>query len=133
LAEIAVRLADAGAASTGTLVPAPPAPVAATLVPGDLTIATPAVGAGILMVLGRLDIDATFQFSGVVVATGGVRVGSAGDLQVDGAVWLGPDGGPALVVDGTARIVAHDAALVAADALVPLPRLAALHAARDGP
>ena len=134
VAALATRLAAAGAApAVVTLVATAPAPEARTLVASDLAVTGPLAGAGLLVVTGRLDIDAPFHFNGVVVAGGGIRVGTAGNLRVDGAVWLGRPlaGAPALVVDGSARIGARNAAVAMADALFPLPRLAVVRHARD--
>jgi hypothetical protein len=131
LAELASRLRDAGAASGGTLVPAGVPTLALTLVDGDLVAPAAAHGRGILYVDGRLDIPGTFEFSGVVVASGGIRVAVGARLDVAGTVWLGAVG--PLVVEGDARIVASSAALEAADGLLRLPRLARVTGLRDPP
>jgi hypothetical protein len=129
LAELATRARDAGAASGGTLVAAGVPPLALTLVAGDLSVATLGHGRGLLFVDGLLDITGTFQFSGVVVASAGIRVASAGRLDVAGAVWLG--NGATLTIDGEARIAADAAAVEAADGLLALPRRAVVTSLRD--
>src|SRR5262249_50342714 len=89
LLELAARARAAGAVSSGTLVGSGVPPVALTLVDGDLLLAAPAIGAGLLIVEGFLDISDAFTFTGVVAATRGVRVGSGGSLRVEGALWIG--------------------------------------------
>jgi hypothetical protein len=131
LAELAARLRGAGAAPGGTLVPAGAPPLALTLVSGDLVTAASARGRGLLFVDGRLDIGGSFEFNGVVVATGGIRVASGARLDIAGAIWLG--GGAALVVDGAARVAARADELEAADGLLRLPRRALLASLRDPP
>ncbi|MGH7896008.1 MAG: hypothetical protein ACREQL_15155 [Candidatus Binatia bacterium] len=108
--------------------PGPPAPTLQAT-SGDLVIATPGFGAGLLYVEGRLDIRADFSFSGLVVAVGGVRLASGATFAVDGAVWVG--GAPALDLAGSATMRYGLAALEAVDALVPLPRRAAVVGLED--
>lgn len=131
LAELAVRLRDAGAAPSGTLVPAGVAPLALTLVAGDLNLPATARGRGVLFVDGLLDIGGTFEFSGVVVASGGIHVSAGARFDVAGSVWLGA--GATLEVDGDARVAAHADALDAADGLLQLPRPARIAGLRDPP
>src|SRR4029450_9610229 len=69
LPALAARLRDAGAAPGGTLVPAGLPPLALTLVTGDLVIGRTAIGRGLLLIDGSLDIGGSFEFNGVVVAT----------------------------------------------------------------
>jgi hypothetical protein len=131
LAALAARMRDAGAASAGTLVPAGLPPLALTLVTGDLTIGASALGRGLLMVDGRLDIGGSFEFNGVVVATRGIRVAAGARMDVAGAIWLGI--GAALEVAGDVRVTARADALEAADGLLRLPRRAVLAGQRDPP
>jgi hypothetical protein len=131
VAELATRLRAAGAAATGTLVPAGSPPLALTLVTGDLAIASTALGRGLLLVDGLLDITGTFAFNGVVVASAGIRVAAGARLDVAGSIWLGS--GAPLVVDGDARVAARADALDAAEALLRLPRRAILAGQRDPP
>jgi hypothetical protein len=131
IAELVTRMRDAAAASAGTLTPTGTPPLALTLVTGDLVVGSPMAGRGLLVVTGLLDIQGSFQFSGVVVASAGIRVAAAGRLDVAGNVWLGA--GAALVVDGDARVVAQADALDAADGLLRLPRRALLASLRDPP
>jgi len=119
VAELATRLRAAGAAATGTLVPAGSPPLALTLVTGDLAIASTALGRGLLLVDGLLDITGTFAFNGVVVASAGIRVAAGARLDVAGSIWLGS--GASLVVDGDARVAARADALDAAETLLRLP------------
>jgi hypothetical protein len=114
-----------GLTSTG------PAPPALTLAVGDVTLTAPTFGAGVFVVAGVLSIEAPFEFAGVLVAGGGVRVGAAGALRLDGALWLGDDSLQTLLVDGTAALTASDAALAGADAFLPLPRPARIASVRD--
>jgi hypothetical protein len=131
VAELASRMRAAGAASAGTLVPAGSPPLALTLVTGDLVIASAALGRGLLLVDGLLDIAGTFEFNGVVVASAGIRVAAGARLDVAGSIWL--PGGAALAVDGDARVAARADALDAAESLLPLPRRAILASQRDPP
>jgi hypothetical protein len=131
LAELAARMRGAGAASTGTLVAAGSPPLALTLVTGDLAVATTALGRGLLLVDGLLDIAGTFEFNGVVVASAGIRVAAGARLDVAGSIWLGS--GASLVVDGDARVAARADALDAAESLLRLPRRAVLASQRDPP
>src|SRR5262249_33801743 len=128
LAELAARARAAGAAPGGTLV-ATGAPPALPLTAGDLHVTSLGRGRGLLFVDGLLDITGTFEFSGLVVASGGIRVASAARLDVAGEVWLGS--GAAFAIDGEARVAADGAALEAADGLLPLPRRAVLTSMRD--
>jgi hypothetical protein len=129
LTELATRARAAGAAPGGTLVTTGTPPLALTLVTGDLHVASLGRGRGLLFVDGLLDITGTFEFSGVVVASAGIRVASAARLDVAGAVWLG--GGATLAIDGEARVAADRAAVEAADGLLPLPRRAIPTSMRD--
>ncbi|HZP42900.1 MAG TPA: hypothetical protein VFD84_15515 [Candidatus Binatia bacterium] len=108
-----------------------PAPALA-LVDGDLTVTAPLAAAGLLLVRGTLDIADAFEFNGVVIASGGVRVRGGASLSVRGALWVGaPPAGDPLVVDGELRVRRDGAALAAADAQLALPRLAVLLGLRD--
>ena len=130
LAALVARAAAAGALSpAATLTPIPPGVPALTLSAGDLSITGGRYGAGLLVVDGVLSIEAPFVFTGVVAATGGLRVDASGLAQIAGAVWLG--GGDALVVEGSASVAASAAALEAANALLPLPRRAVLASVLD--
>jgi hypothetical protein len=129
LAELARRARAAGALPGGTLVPAGTPPLALTLIPGDLAIDSAASGRGLLLVDGLLDIAGTFEFSGVVVASAGIRVASGARLDVAGAIWLG--NGATLTVEGDAHVAADGAALDAADGLLRLPRRAVVSGMRD--
>jgi hypothetical protein len=132
LADLVVRAGLAGAGPPGAgLLPAPPVPPALMLSAGDLVLAAPSAGAGLLIVDGVLRIEASLTFAGVIAARGGLQVGPAGVLEVAGAVWLGDGGLGALVVDGEARVTASAAAVAAADALLPLPRRVRLAAVQD--
>jgi hypothetical protein len=132
LAALVARLVDAGAPGAEALVEAAgPAPSRA-LVRGNLAIASPAHGAGLLVIDGTLDVDASLSFTGLVVVTGGLRVARGATLAVDGALWLAPGAGPQpFAVDGDAVVRRRDAALAAAGGLLPLPRPAILLGQRD--
>ena len=98
-------------------------------VAGDLPIITALRGAGLLFIDGMLDIRGALDFTGVVVASGGVRIASGASLTVAGAVWTGA---PATFeVDGGVALRADAAAVAIADALVPLPRRAVILGQRD--
>ncbi len=129
LTELATRARAAGAAPGGTLVSAGTPPLALTLISGDLAIDSAASGRGLLFVDGLLDIAGTFEFSGVVVASAGIRVASGARLEIAGAVWLG--NGATLAIDGDAHVAADGAALDAADGLLGLPRRAVVSGMRD--
>jgi hypothetical protein len=131
VAELADRLRAAGAALTGTLVPGGVPPLARTWSPGDLVVAGNARGRGLLLVEGLLDITGAFEFNGVVVASGGIRVAAGARLEVRGVVWLGPDA--TFVGDGDAAVRADGDALESADDLLALPRRALLAGLRDPP
>jgi hypothetical protein len=132
LAALVTRAASAGASTPAVgLVATPPATPAVVLSAGDLTIASPVHGAGVLIVDGVLQIEASLTFTGVVAATGGLRVDGAGLLDVQGALWLGPDSPEALIIEGSASVTASAAALDGADALLPLPRQARIASVRD--
>jgi hypothetical protein len=120
LLDVASRLAAAGSAPVFVPTVGTPLPER-YVVPGDLTIVTAGAGAGLLYVDGRLDIRANCAFSGIVAARGGVGVASGVTFRIAGGVWVGS---PAFDVSGDA-VVRHDrAALDAAEALLPFPRLA---------
>jgi len=131
LAALAARMRDAGAVSGGTLVPAGLPPLALTMVAGDLTVGASALGRGLLLVDGRLDILGSFEFNGVVVVTRGIRVAAGARMDVAGAIWLGIGAG--LDVAGDVRVAARADALDAADGLLRLPRRAVLAGQRDPP
>jgi hypothetical protein len=135
LAEIDARAVAAGAAGGGTFVPSGPAPPVLTRIGADLVVDTPLRGAGLLVVQGRLDILSAFDFTGVVVAAGGVRVVDGASLIVRGALWTGPDdpGVPMLDVAGELSVGASAAAVDLADSLLPLPRRARIAGVSDPP
>lgn len=127
MAALAARVLATPHGDAGTLVTSgAPAPTLA-YVAGDLTVSTPLRGAGLLFIEGTLDIRAALDFTGLVVASGGVRVASGASLTVAGAVWIGPT----LAVDGTVAVRADSAAIAAADAFLPLPRRAVVLGQRD--
>src|SRR5262249_23127719 len=103
-------------------------PLALTLVAGDLGVATLGHGRGLLFVDGLLDITGTFQFSGVVVASAGIRVASAGRL--DGACAVSLRHGAALTIREEAPDAADAAAVGAADGLLALRRRAVVTSLR---
>jgi hypothetical protein len=120
--DVGARLAAAGAAPIFIPAPGSPAP-ARYVVAGDLTVATAGAGAGPPDLDGRLDIQADCAFSGIVVARGGVAVASGVTAHITGGVWAGS---PAFDVSGE-LVVRHDrAAIDAAEAQLPFPRLAAV-------
>ncbi|MCW5890081.1 MAG: hypothetical protein KIT14_05960 [bacterium] len=131
IAALVARAVAAGAVAGAVLVPTPPATPALALVTGDLVVAGPAHGAGLLIVDGRLDITAPFTFIGAVVAADGVRVTHAGSLDIAGALWIGAGSPEPLDVDGTARVTASAAGLAVADAMLPLPRRAVVAGVHD--
>jgi len=133
LAELDARVRAVTPPGTGTLVAEGIPPVALTFAAGDLSVGATAIGAGLLFVAGRLDIEGALAFTGVVVARGGVRVASGGSLFIEGALWLDgrPAGPPALDVAGTLVLRAAAEALDLADGTLPLPRLARIVGIRD--
>ena len=132
LAALVARAAAAGAVSPDTgLTTALPATPRVTLSTGDLVVTSPRFGSGILLVDGVLRVASELAFTGVVVVTGGLRVEPSGTVSLQGALWLGAGSADALLVDGSASVVASAGALAAADALLPLPRRATLASVRD--
>lgn len=130
LAAIVARAA--AAAGAGGLVGTGTPPPAITFVAGDLTVAAPAAGAGVLVVDGVADVAASLDFSGVVVATRGLRVAAGARVAVAGAVWLGaPPGASPLLATGRVAVARDPGALATADALLALPRPAALLGVQD--
>jgi hypothetical protein len=120
LPAVASRLAGQGASPT--FVPSAGAPWPGVYaIGGDLVIATPGAGSGLLYVDGRLDIQADFAFSGVVAARGGVGVATGVSARVAGAIWLGE---PGFALGGDLGVRHDRAALDVADALFPFPRRA---------
>ena len=114
------RVLAAGASPVFASAPTPPPPTLQAI-DGAVVVGSPGYGSGVLVVRNRLDIDADFAFSGVVAASGGVRVASGATFRIAGALWLGT---PALDVAGR-LVVQHDrAALDAADGVFRLPRRA---------
>ena len=109
----------------------PPPALTLTFSPTGLILTTDRWGAGALVVDGRLDVRAGFTFRGLIVATGGIRVDPAADLELDGALWLGADNPDALAIQGIARLRAQASALRDAAALLSLPHRAMIGAARD--
>jgi hypothetical protein len=131
VAALVARAVAAGAVPGAVLSPAPPATPALALVTGDLAVATPSHGAGVLVIQGRLDIQAPFAFTGLLVAADGVRVTHAGRLDIAGALWIGSGVLEPLEVDGVAHLVASAAGLQVADAMLPLPRRAVVAGVHD--
>jgi hypothetical protein len=129
LAALVARVLAAPHGGAETLVPAgAPTPTLA-YVAGDLPVDAALRGAGLLVVDGLLDIRGGLDFTGVVVASGGVRIASGASLTVAGAIWTGAPF--TFEVDGAAALRADAAAVAAADALVPLPRPAVILGQRD--
>jgi hypothetical protein len=134
LGEFLARFRAAGpsapllAADPGT--PPPPAPM---LVEDDLIVTDARQGRGILFVGGSLDIQGTLNFTGLVIAAGGVRVASGATLGIAGALWIGPPGpsGTTLDLSGTLAVLRDPMAIDTADTLFALPRRAVLGGLRD--
>ncbi len=99
-------------------------------VAGDLIVDDARRGAGLLFVDGALEVRGLLEFAGVVVATGGVRVAAGASLAVDGGLWLGA-GSPTLRIEGGLALRRGADAVATADALLRLPRRAAVASARD--
>jgi hypothetical protein len=104
-----------------------PAPI---LADGGLVVTGARAGAGILFVDGPLDIHGTFDFTGLVIASGGIRIVEGATLSVAGALWIGPSPTP-LVVDGVLAVRQDRPAIEAADGLQRLPRPPRLLGLRD--
>jgi hypothetical protein len=135
LAALALRLRAAGPSGPEGLVPAGTLPAPGLMfIAHDHTVTTALAGAGLLFVDGVLDIGGSLDFTGVVVASGGVRIGSTGALAIAGALWLGAPvtPGTAVVVDGTLTIGQDHAAVDEVDARLTLPRRAGVLGLRDG-
>jgi hypothetical protein len=132
LAVLGARVRGGPHGGAELLGPVPPAAPAVALVDGDLVLAAPVHGAGLLHVAGTLDIQGRLDFTGVVVAEQGLRVRGGATLAVRGAVWLGaPAAGQPLAVDGLVSVARDGGALEAADLLVALPRRPRLLGIRD--
>ena len=86
-----------------------------TLATGDLTL-EPGAGAGVLLVLGRLHVQGSVTFSGVLIADDGLDVAS-GQLSVTGLVLSAAAHDSSIVVRGTAALDARysECAVVAAE------------------
>jgi len=128
------RLIAAGAGGPGGLPPAGTRPGGLAQVAGDLVVDTPLSGSGLLFVEGTLDIRSTLDFTGLVVAAGGLRVLAGGSLTVAGALWVGGTGGPPAPpfrIDGMLRLRPSRAAMDDTDRLLPLPRPAVLLGVKD--
>jgi hypothetical protein len=133
LAELALRLRAAGPIGAEALLAVgPPAP-SLVYVEGDLVVSGARVGAGLLFVGGTLDIQGRLDFTGLVIASGGLGVADGGTLTVEGAAWIGEPGGPGatLAIAGTASLRQGRAALDVVDRMLPLPRRAVLLGLRD--
>lgn len=118
--------------SLAALTASQPAPVALSFASGDLVLPGSVYGQGLLVVDGVLDVPGTFDFRGVVVARSGLRLHAGAVAQIHGELWLGaPPVGPAPDLAGRLRIDRDDGAVVAADALLPLPRLAVIGGVLD--
>ena len=134
LAALLGRLVAAGAGDVGALPPAGTLPGGLARVAGDLVVDAPLSGAGLLFVDGTLDIRSALDFTGLVVAAGGVRVPAGGSLAIGGALWIGWTGGsaaPLLMVDGTVHLRQSRAAMDGVDRLLPLPRRPVLLGVKD--
>lgn len=93
--------------------------------PGDLQIVG-GRGQGILYVGGRLQIVGPFEFSGVIVASGGIET-SGGEVLLSGAVFTGPDAG--VLANSAQTVVERSSCAVSAAAaatawITPIPRRA---------
>jgi hypothetical protein len=132
LADLATRVRAASTAGAEALVASGTPPFAVAWVPGDLVVTAPLSGAGCLFVEGALDIRGRLDFTGLVVASGGVAVVSGAELAVNGALWIGaPVPGPALSIEGTVTLRQSRPSIDAVDRLVPLPRRAVVLGLRD--
>jgi len=100
-----------------------------TVVAGDAWIESPATGAGLLYVTGRLSVRSALAFTGVVAAAAGVEVTAGAALDVCGALWAA--GAPALDARGAGSIRASAGAIALAHRLAPLPARADVLAARE--
>jgi len=144
LSELATRAEAARPAGAEVLVSqgSPPSPPVLALVRGDLVISDARQGSGLLLVEGALDIRGSLDFTGLVVAAGGLRIAEGAALGVVGALWLGEPGvsgvsGAAgapvapMAVAGRLALRQSRAAIVAADGLLALPRRVVLRGLRD--
>jgi hypothetical protein len=133
LAALAGRVRGAGPRGAETLTTGSAPPPVLALVDGDLVVADARRGAGLLFVDGTLDIQGTLDFTGVVVASRGLRVAAGGSLTIAGAFWLGLAAAPdePMRVDGGLALGQRRSALTDADRLLTLPRLPTLLGMRD--
>jgi len=124
------RVRVTGHAGAETLVVGAPAGPTLAFVDGDVVVPSALRGAGLLVVNGLLDVQGALDFTGVIVATRGVHVASAGRLVVEGALWSGGVTDP-LHVEGELALRQGRAAVAAADGLLRLPRQPLLLGLRD--
>jgi hypothetical protein len=130
--DFAVRLVSAGP-------PAGPLPLgtfgpAALRVVGDATLAAPAVGAGVLIVEGSLDVNVPVEVRGAVIVLGRLRVAAEGTLSVRGWLWVeGRGAGPAVTADGPLSVIYSSEAVAEADRLFRLPRRPVVLSEREAP
>ena len=130
LADLGARVLAGPHAGTEALVASGPPAAAVIHVAGDLAVDDARRGAGLLFVDGHLEIRGLLEFEGVVVATRGIHIASGASLALDGGLWLGV-GSPTLSVEGGLVLRRAPSAVAAADALLSLPRRAAVASARD--
>jgi hypothetical protein len=76
-------------------------------------------GSGVLVVRGRLQVMGTFEFSGLVIALGGILFEPSGSVTITGALWQGPTMDDRLELRSRGAIAYSSPALAAADTAFP--------------
>lgn len=98
----------------------------------DARLAAGGRGAGLLLVDGHLEVEAPFDFTGVLVIGGTLRIATSGRLTVRGWLWVQGEGaGPLIDAGGSLTALYSSAAVASADTIFLLPRRATLLAERE--
>jgi hypothetical protein len=91
------------------------------VVEGDALVAESELvkGSGVLVVLGTLQVVGGLEFTGLVIALGGIVFEPSGSVTITGALWQGPSMDDRLELHASGAIVYSSTALAAADTAVP--------------
>jgi hypothetical protein len=97
-----------------------------SVVAGDLTISGVASGCGVLIIEGTLHLGGTFDFTGLIIALGGLVADAQSTLRLAGAFWRDPAVDERFDLQGSGSIVYSSDGLLTADHAFPnwLPRAA---------
>lgn len=99
---------------------------------GDIRVASADAGSGLLLVDGQLEIEAPFEFAGVLIVGGTLRIADSGSLTVRGWLWV-QGNGPGLLISaaGPLTVLYSQDAVATADGIFSLPRRARLLTERE--